>query len=132
LAVPPAKLTPRRCIYIRRKQYDKALADINVVLQRDPQDKSALRRRATIFLATKQHYLQAGRDMLLARRIDPMDEDLRKFARSVVDAVRYYGDQAWKAHRDADAIAAFRLGLKLAPNDKDLQKRLAFARAAVA
>lgn len=118
----------RAGIYADQKREDLALADLERALAVRPQDVDTLRRRAVVFLMKKQ-WVNAARDLLTARKIDHTNKTLISRIRHAVDGLRYAGDQAYKANRDRDAIAIFRLGLELLPGDKDLVKRLAFAQA---
>ena len=75
-------------LLVRLEKYDQAEPVIEAALRVDPQRRRCLRSRAWIHKHNKR-FEAAAQDLLLARRLDPMNSDIEKIGGFILKRLRY-------------------------------------------
>ncbi len=107
-------------------RHEEALVVLDRALRMAPQEGSVRKRRFWSLRKLGHDWIAAGENILLARQLDPTNKWVSGHVDYMIDKLRYEGDVLSKAGEYAAAADFFTLGLRLAPDDKDLMHRQAW------
>ncbi len=102
----------------REERFDEAILFLDSALSLAPQGLDCLKERHWSLTQTED-YINAGRDIELARQLDPIDPWIAQRVKWTTDMLRYQGQEASKSGEHERAGEFFKVALQLTPDDRD-------------
>ncbi len=109
-------------LLVRLNRHDEAMLQFEAGLKVDPQHRACLVGRHWVH-KQRENFEAAAKDILLARRLDPLNLDIDKSTRFILERLRYDAREAGNAGDDALDRRLRDLANAISPGDGDPQTK---------